>query len=469
MRGDGAARVGCVGRRAPRRLVAGLAVALFAQAAYAEDVQPKASPDRIDDVPSTREDPYPAFGNFAWRAFVALAWPALTDPDHRGEPDRTKRLADPGPRVWETFKSRYEVFQPGPDGQPLAPAPWASYDGVNPCGADADNRVKTLAAFAPFADFNQASFTPGKFLGPLVAQNHTYVRYEVRINQAEFESIVAHRWFAPDRAPSPASPARFNVGSIAVKAAWRILTPADSAAVRSRYYVVAGAQVVDVAKSLAAGKPVCAAQDVALVGLHIVVKTKYRPQRLWSTFEHVDNVPPIGDGAARQPNAKDANAPYAFNDPSKEQTDVEPPLDSPLAQPVGANNPPKVDPQPTQVVRRRPINPEIMAMNRAYWALPEIRGTVWANYMLVATQWPTVTQPPSPDNDGRYFPGPRIDPNTPGEPYQVEEKKDEPGENLANVTMETYAQDAPASCMSCHHAVSNALGRDFVAILPGAD
>ena len=65
------------------------------------------------------------------------------------------------------------------------------------------------------------------------------------------------------------------------------------------------------------------------------------------------------------------------------------------------------------------------------------------------------------------FPGPRIDPNTPGEPYQVDEKKDEPGENLANVTMETYAQDAPASCMSCHHAVSNALGRDFVAILPG--
>jgi hypothetical protein len=88
---------------------------------------------------------------------------------------------------------------------------------------------------------------------------------------------------------------------------------------------------------------------------------------------------------------------------------------------------------------------------------------------LPATQWPTVTQPPTPDNDGRYFPGPRIDPNTPGEPYQVDEKKDEPQENLANVTTETYAQDAPASCMSCHHAVSNALGRDFVAILPCVD
>ena len=254
-----------------------------------------------------------------------------------------------------------------------------------------------------------------------------------------------------------------------MKAAWRILDETDTPAVRSRYYVVTGAQVIDVAKSLAAGKPVCVERDVALVGLHITVKTKYRPQGLWSTFEHVDNVPPVGSGDAREPDAKDANAPYSFNDPAKEQTEVEPPLDSPLAQPVGPTNPPKVDPAPTQVVRRHPINPETMAMNRAYWSLPEVRGTVWAHYMLVATQWPTVTQPPTPDNDGRYFPGPRIDPNTPGEPYQVDETKNEPEENLANVTMETYAQDAPASCMSCHHAVSNALGRDFVAILPGAD
>jgi hypothetical protein len=458
-------------RAALRALVAaGLVAAIFASGSAAgEDVQPKVSPDLIDDVPSTKPDPFPAFDNFAWRAFVALTWPALTDPTHRGEPDRTKTLADPGPRVWETFKSRYEVFQRGPDGQALTPAKWASYDGANPCGPDADNRTKTLASFAPFADFNQASFTPGKFLGPLVAQNRAYVRYEVRINEAEFDSIVGHRWFERDFAPSLAAPAHFDVGSIAVKAAWRILGAADTPAVRSRYYVVTGAQVVDVAKSLAAGKPVCVERDVALVGLHITVKTKYRPQRLWSTFEHVDNVPPVGGGGAREPDAKDAKAPYSFNDPAKEQTDVEPPLDSPMAQPVGPTNPPTVDPEPTQVVRRHPINPETMAMNRAYWSLPEVRGTVWVHYMLVATQWPTVTQPPTPDNDGRYFPGPRIDPNTPGEPYQVSEKSDEPEENLANVTMETYAQDAPASCMSCHHAVSNALGRDFVAILPGAD
>jgi len=464
---DGRAR-----RPAPGVLLAAgmIGVALLAPTSAAgEDVTPKVSPDLIEDVPSTKPDPFPAFDNFAWRAFVALAWPALTDPAHRGEPDRAKALGEPGPRVWETFKSRYEMFQRGPDGRALAPAEWDSYEGVNPCGPGLDNRTKTLASFAPFADFNQASFTAGKFLSPLIAQNRTYTRYEVRINEAEFDSIVDHGWFRREMLPTLQAPAQFNVGSIAVKAAWRILTDAETPAIRSRYYVVTGAEVVDVAKSLAAGKPVCAARDVALVGLHIAVKTKYRPQWLWSTFEHVDNVPPIGVGVAREPDAKDAGAPYSFNNPALEQSEIAPPADSPLAQPVGPGNPPRIDPEPMQVIRKHPINAETMAMNRAYWSLPEIRGTVWAHYMLVATQWPTVTQPPTPANDGVYFPGLRIDPLTPAEPYQIAAENGAPAENLVNVTMETYAQDLPSSCMACHQAVSNALGRGFVAILPDAN
>ena len=38
-------------------------------------------------------------------------------------------------------------------------------------------------------------------------------------------------------------------------------------------------------------------------------------------------------------------------------------------------------------------------------------------------------------------------------------------ENLANTTMETYLQDAPSSCMSCHASLANARGRDFAGIL----
>ena len=177
-------------------------------AAAADDVAPLVSPDRIEDVPSIRPDPYPDFDAFAWRAFIALNWPSLTDPAHRGEPDRLKTLGDPGPRVWETFKARYELFQVGPDGRPIPPKPWATYQARNPCGADVDNREKTLATFTPFMDFNQSAFLPGVAANPLVAQNGAYTRYEVRLNAPEYAALAQSGWSEGQNLPDPAHPAR---------------------------------------------------------------------------------------------------------------------------------------------------------------------------------------------------------------------------------------------------------------------
>jgi hypothetical protein len=428
----------------------------------AEDVAPLVSADRVEDVPSTKVDPFPEFDNFAWRAFVSLNWPSLADSEHRGVPDRGKTLGDRGPRVWETFKARYELFQVAPDGSPIAPHPWATYEAQNPCGADVDNQAKTLATFEPFLDFNQSAFLPGLAANPLVAQNRTYARYEVRINEPEYSALASTGWSKGENLPDEAHPAHLPSDSIAVKAAWRLLTAADTPAIRARYYVVENANVVDVAKTIAAGRVVCSKSDVALVGLHIVVRTKYRPQGLWSTFEHVDNVPPAGAGEAREPDAEDAGAPYSFFDAAKPALGLSPPFGSPDTLPVSMDNPPKIDPEPMQVVRRHPIHPSTMATNRAYWALRGIKGTVWEHYMLVASQWPTVTRPAEPQNDGVYFPGLTPAPDKPRENYQSE---DPPKENLVNTTIETYLQDPPSSCMSCHQAVSNALGRDFVGIL----
>jgi hypothetical protein len=430
--------------------------------AGAQDVAPAVSPDRIEDVPSTRIDPFPEFDNFAWRAFIALNWPSLTDPAHRGVPDRTKGLGDPGPRVWETFKARYELFQVGLDGRPMAAPPWATYESMNPCGAGVDEHAKTLATFEPFMDFNQAAFLPAVAANPLVAQNRTYTRYEVRFNEPEFSALALSGWSQGENLPDVAHPARLPAGSIAVKAAWRILTVADTPAVRARYYVVENADVVDVAKTLAAKRVVCSKSDVGLVGLHIVVRTKYRPQGLWSTFEHVDNVPPAGAGEAREPDAREAGVPYSFFDPSKPDLGLSPTFGSPGTLPVSLDDPPKVGPEPMQVVRRHPIHLSTMAMNRAYWTLPGLKGTVWEHYMLVASQWPTVTHPADPENDGVYFPGLTPSPDAPRENYQ---SVDAPKENLVNTTIETYLQDPPSSCMSCHQSVANALGRDFVGVL----
>ena len=95
-----------------------------------------------------------------------------------------------------------------------------------------------------------------------------------------------------------------------------------------------------------------------------------------------------------------------------------------------------------------------MRLNRAYWSLPGVKGTICEHYMLVAAQLPTRAAP-APDNDGAYFPG--------GGPKRCRRilpiDRERAGE-LVNTTMETYLQDLPSSCMACHQAVSNARGGD---------
>lgn len=399
------------------------------------------SPDRIEDIAILKPDvdKFPELDNFAWRAFVALNWPSLTDPAHRGMPDRSRTIGDPGPRVWETFKARYELFPVGPDGSPIAPPVWETYDAVNPCGAHVNPRVKTLATFEPFMDFNQFAFM-GVAANPLVAQNRTYTRYETRMNKLQYSELSD--WSQGENLPTQEDPLRLPDGSIAVKAAWRILTAKDTPAVRARYYVVKNANVVDVAKTIAAERVVCSKSDIALVGLHIVIRTKHRPQGLWATFEHVDNVPPAGAG---EPDAKAAGVPYSYFNAKKSKLGLWPEYGSPGTYPVSIDQPPRINPEPNQVVRRHPLHLSTMAMNRHYWKMREIKGTVWQHYMLVAIQWPTRAHPRDPYNDGNFFP---------------EKRK----ENLVNTTMETYFQDSPSSCMSCHRAF-NVRGRDFVGIL----
>ena len=174
---------------------------------------------------------------------------------------------------------------------------------------------------------------------------------------------------------------------------------------------------------------------------------------MWSTFEHVDNVPPAGAGEAREPDAKDAGAPYAYFDPSRPAR-LWPPFGSAGASRSTGRTRRQLHPTPMQVVRRYPIHGETMAMNRAYWALPGIKGTVWEHYMLVAAQWPTSADPPAPTTTARSFPAEGRRPTPPKTIKSVALAQ----ENLINTTMETYLQDAPSSCMACHQIVSNSRG-----------
>jgi hypothetical protein len=45
----------------------------------------------------------------------------------------------------------------------------------------------------------------GRFGGPSVAQNHTYVRFEVRLNQVEFDFIRDQQLYRKSRLPAAPS------------------------------------------------------------------------------------------------------------------------------------------------------------------------------------------------------------------------------------------------------------------------
>ena len=106
--------------------------ALFAAAAWAGTcpglpLKPAASAAAPADV--CIPDPFTAltidfFDDYSWRAFVAMVWPAAKG--HRGVADEKRAVGGGGPRVFETFKSLWEVFHP--DGS----APAAEFEAYEP-------------------------------------------------------------------------------------------------------------------------------------------------------------------------------------------------------------------------------------------------------------------------------------------------------------------------------------------------
>ena len=98
-----------------------------------------------------------------------------------------------------------------------------------------------------------------------------------------------------------------------------------------------------------------------------------------------------------------------------------------------------------QVVRVRPIfTPNTKLTNDRY--RKALAGTVWANYQLVVTQWPTRTTNPAATPPT----------NIAGDPFPP----DASTTSVGNTTMETYFQDV-MSCMECHDGARLAL-TDFV-------
>ena len=400
------------------------------------------------------------FDNFSWQEFIALNWPAAIDPASglpiRGVPNTSPgiNMGSPGPRVWESWKADWELFRPidPSTGQMGVPTDWTSYalnPSSDPCpniNPPAGSRIFTqgtkMDSLLP--DFNQA------FSSPLFAQNQLPARYDIHFNQTGYSMIQQNDWYAqlPSQVKFQTSPWFGEIpqgapyGIIELKAAWRELKATDD---DSRYYWVT-ATVLD------PGSPqTCRPAKMALVGFHIGHKTSLKAngqiigamtEWVWSTFEHIDNVPDGTPGQLKTYPFNNGQGTPPTNCPSPNQAlncgyDYKPPKQK-------ANQPFPANPKPVQVTRVTPISDTTAALNQQFRQFLKSQlgeNTVWQYYQLVATQWPTIVK-------GQNF--------NPAGTYPFNCDCPFPNDHVANTTAETYFQQTDYgtgmgnSCMSCH-------------------
>jgi hypothetical protein len=378
-----------------------------------------------------------SFYTLSWELFKFLVWPASNE---RGKPDTTKKITDAGPRTFETLKTDWETFLP----DARRPADWNVYPSVaEPCSnhTAVGPGALVLASFNKFGILSEV-FRPG-LDNFLVAQNRTYVRYLAGYNETVFSKIQNEGLYDADvvrlipgteRGKPVPDRGRVDDGALIVKSAWiELPTEGPNHIDPSRFYVRDDALI----QELDSGE--CRIATVGLVGLHVVYKTPSRPQWIWSTFEHVDNVPEADQESGRQ---------FTFNNghPTDHQT-TDPEPDFQIPRPDGFNGP-GVPPRAFQVERLQQIQRSVLIANEAQQGALGSLGSVWQNYKLVMTQWPGF--PFAPNRGADAFPQPPCSARN--------------GLAAVNTTMETFHQTQShcfleRTCMGCHEVARKT---DFV-------
>lgn len=346
------------------------------------------------------------FDQYSWQLFVALNWPAQQG--QRGVPDCSRAPGAGGYTVWQTYKTVEEIFLP----QAANPSPWNSPLLAKTLG------IINIAALKNTSLVTAIDQAVGGWLIDQ-AGNPTY--YDISANETSYNYIVANTFYNAN-VVSKANNIRFPNGVIEVKSSWRILTPADNAS----HYLT---QFARVATFNDQGQRTGVTEAyLGLVGLHLITKANGYPQWIWSTFEHIDNVPPkvqAGNQWLDQP-AQGVNYAY-FNPNAPADTLNQSPCNW---QTQGAHLVcvPKAGTTfktPNPLNRVTPIAAVTAGINAQYQAEPGLSNSVLKYYQLITTQRPLM-----PDNPS----------NPLGQPTPA---------LSANVTMESYIQPN-SSCMNCH-------------------
>ncbi|HKP75828.1 MAG TPA: hypothetical protein VJT67_09825, partial [Longimicrobiaceae bacterium] len=366
------------------------------------------------------------FDAFSWQSFVALNWPA----DSAGNPLPGSFTDNPAaPRVWEGWTNAAVLFWGNG-----ATAPCATQ--LRSGGPGARRVLMQMAKNGqivnPHADFDEAVG------GPLLDRNLNFAVFEKMISPDEVQYLrdsslvtVAGQEaidtvnFPPGLYADKKLMTGGRVGSMEVKAAWRILTPQDD----STHFYHQQALIAVPAENSSTGQAFCIQATIGLVGLHIIHKTQDFPAWVWSTFEQEDNAPTCtGSGSCG-----DANVKYSFYNAACTTCQVNTPLrDSAFL----ADSSFKWNTSPpygsayavngqygSQITRTQPVYVPTDSMN-AMWRA-KFGNSVWRHYRLIGSQWQAI-MPGFPKSDTSEAP-----------PI------------LGNSALESFIPDQ-SNCIGCH-------------------
>src|SRR5215467_13379243 len=238
------------------------------------------------------------FDFYSWRTFLALNSPAdgKTSVDH-AKADMPARWED-----MDSFKPLLDVMLPA-NLQPKWPTDRA--------GMEAERKrlvpEQCRELHQQFPDrmivkMIEESFNEPFKTGPLIDQQGHYAIFDILMNRQMFKYITDNHLntkagqaenadLAVDFPPGQNGGAEF--GSFMLKVSWKILTPEEIAA--KTFHMRRALVLMPPGET----RP-CLDMTLGLIGFHAVHKTAGRPQWIWTSFEHVKNVPDRNEIAANK-------------------------------------------------------------------------------------------------------------------------------------------------------------------------
>ena len=382
------------------------------------------------------------FDFYSWRTLIALNSPADGSGIDQSKPNTKTKWEDRA-----NFKQLLDVMLPGG-----AASEWTDKKQPPPgCKSQFDANHDMMVIEMIEETFNQPFKT-----GPLIDQQGSYALFDILMNRPMFDYIQKHKLYSKTDQLSAANsnlkidfPAGVNPpegqveggdpGGIIIKVSWKIL---ESDQEKRKFHTVDA--LVSMPREDATTEPPCLRKTLGLVGFHVMHKTKSRLQWIWTSFEHVDNVP-----EKKEVDSRKLKPSYSFYNPRCNAATCK----------VNETPPWPWKPEPSlglkfhspfksQIVRVTPLTDDTKKMNKQFQGI--LKGTVWENYMLLSTQWPSDFLCAKKEVSD---PKPELAPNT--------DLEKEPDMNcapaptyLANSTLETYSQGdiplASSSCMACH-------------------